>query len=153
MSQSLLFRASIHIYRGRDRFQTEPHGNQLPHLLPLPQSPHLQRPSTRLALTKLGTLQLPELLRHIQRIAEPALAVEEVVLRGEIHELREVLAARSGGHAYAARGGLADVRHVGGVALVVVSDVLGAAHGLDEGGDNVLRGFFPEGETLDVGHA
>jgi hypothetical protein len=140
------------------RLQPEPQREQLPYPLPLARRPRLQRPCTRLALRELRALQLAELLRDVQRVPAPALAVEEVVLRRQVHELREVLPARRRGHAHAVR--VPGLARRGGhgvpeppaerAAARRVPDVLPAAHALDERGDGVLARLFAEEEPLQV---
>lgn len=109
---------------------------------------------TRRTIRELRALQLPQLLRNIQRVRAPPLAVEQVVLRRELDQLAQVLPARRGRDTVRAG---APVRGVSGDdmlprARAAVGRVFGRGvlHVLNERRDGVLRRLFPEREPLHV---
>ena len=129
----------------------EPQRHKLPYPLPLPCCPPLQRPRARPAIRHLDALQLAELLRHIQRVRAPLAPIEQVMLRRQFDELREIVAARRSGDAHGARP-FALVQRARGLARVVrvrLARVV-CRHVLYERRDRRLRGLLAEGEPLHV---
>ena len=80
--------------------EPKPCGEEFPDPVSFLCRPSFETPRTRNTFGKLGTLQLAQLLRNIQRISTPFLSVKDVMLRGEIDEFRKVFAAGCGGDAY-----------------------------------------------------